>query len=254
MEMLCTTLACMCCRRGRREDGYTEVPYDDKMAPLYSDDAPYAAHDAMQYHDDHPHGDDAATALVLHTNPTATDTRTVEDVAREVARLLWRAECNDDALQGAISAVVGERRWNRRMVEACLDRVIEYVERGRARMGGAMCEALDRATDVADDEFAFPRRHPASLDGFIAIAAVGVLAELQGAWVLELLGFGEVRGKEELEGTREIAMLTSDKIVFAPKPKPGTVAAWWAREYGDYIPGGSVYSFLRRMDMVESAE
>jgi hypothetical protein len=118
-------------------------------------------------------------------------------------------------------------------------------------MGGAMCAALDRATDVADDEFAFPRRHPQSLDGFIAVVSVGVLAELQGAWVLELLGFGEVRGKEEMDGTGEIAMLTSDKIVFSPRFKSNSFAAWWSREYAAYIPEDSIYAYLNRMDMVE---
>jgi hypothetical protein len=140
------------------------------------------------------------------------------------------------------------------MVEECLDNVIEYVEQGRVGMGDAMCEALDKATDTADEEFAFPRRHPQSLDGFIAIVSVGVLAELQGAWVLELLGFGEVRGKEELNGSGEIAMLTSDKIVFTSKYKSSSFAAWWAREYDAYIPSGSAYDYLHRLDMVESED
>ncbi len=69
--------------------------------------------------------------------------------------------------------------------------------------------------------------------------------------MLELLGFGEVGGKEEIEGTRDIAMLTSDKIVFSDRPRPLSFAAWWAREYEAYIPDGSVYSYLQRMDMVE---
>jgi hypothetical protein len=243
-------LGCITGRRGR-QDGYTEVIYDDKMAALYSDNEPYAQHKAMSYYDGHG----ATTPFIGDDNSSydgGRDMRTVEDVAREVARLLWRAEWNDDALQTSISEAVGDRRWNRKMVEECLDNVIEYVEQGRVGMGDAMCEALDKATDTADEEFAFPRRHPQSLDGFIAIVSVGVLAELQGAWVLELLGFGQVRGKEELNGSGEIAMLTSDKIVFASKYKSSSFAAWWAREYDAYIPSGSVYNFLHRLDMVES--
>ncbi|AEO63710.1 9266c4dc-067a-45ca-93a2-cc3570234438 [Thermothielavioides terrestris] len=266
MEVLRAILACIFRRRWRNEQGCGEVLYDDKMAALYSDSEPYnTPRDVMSYYfndaDDHDGDGTAATLPVTHADKArdtaipAADTRTVEEIAREVARLLWQAEWNDDALQGRISEAVGERRWNRRMVEACLDRVIEYVERGRgAGMGAAMSAALDQATDVADDEFAFPRRHPPSLDGFIAIVSVGVLADLLGAWVLELLGFGEVRGKEELEGSGEIAMLTSDKIVFSATPKPGSVAAWWVREYGAYIPSGSIYSYLQRMDMVEVGE
>ncbi|KAK4237495.1 hypothetical protein C8A03DRAFT_34568 [Achaetomium macrosporum] len=266
MEMLRAMLACILRQRGRH-DGYTELIYDnDKMAALYSDNwnEPYdTQHEAMSYydHDANPinaDDDNGATAFnekaAAFDTDTDTDPRSVEDIAREVARLLWRAEWNDDALQAAISDCVGEQRaWNRRMVEACLDGVIGYVEQGRRLMGNAMCAALDTATDIADEAFAFPRRHPPSLDGFIAIVSVGVLAQLQGAWVLELLGFGEVRGKEEM-GDREVAMLTSDKIVFWEEPKPGSFAAWWAREYADYIPEGSVYSYLRQLDMIESEE
>ncbi|KAG7289982.1 hypothetical protein NEMBOFW57_006361 [Staphylotrichum longicolle] len=243
-------LACIFGRRGRQE-GYAELVYEDKMA-LYSDNEPYLPHNTMSYYYGQDHG--YGTTAPLTDNSSATDNkdmRSVDDIAEDVARLLWEAEWNDDALQCRISEAVGERRWNRKMVEACLDRVIEYVEQGRFEMGDAMCAALDKATDIADDEFAFPRRHPQSLDGFIAIVSVGVLAELQGAWVLELLGFGEVRGKEELDGTGEIAMLTSDKIVFGTKPRSNSFAAWWARDYDAYIPSGAVYSYLRRMDMVD---
>ncbi|KAK3307808.1 uncharacterized protein B0T15DRAFT_85639 [Chaetomium strumarium] len=266
METFRTMLACIL-RQRRRHDGYTELIYDDdKMAGVYSDydnEGYSTQHEVMSYYydaDARPISDgddnyDGATAFNEKAgfDTGDTDARSVEEVARDVARLLWRAEWNDDALQGAISDCVGEQRaWNRKMVEACLDGVIDYVEQGRRLMGDAMCAALDTATDVADEAFAFPRRHPPSLDGFIAIVSVGVLAQLQGAWVLELLGFGEVRGKEGMmNGDREVAMLTSDKIVFWEEPKPGSFAAWWAREYADYIPGGSVYSYLRQLGMIE---
>ncbi|KAL2136983.1 hypothetical protein VTI74DRAFT_11165 [Chaetomium olivicolor] len=244
MEALRAMLACILGRRERLES-YMELIYDDKMAALYSDAEPYASSGAMSYH----HHSRTLSDLEI-------DTRSVEEVAREVARLLWLAQWNDDALQSRISDAVGEhRRWTRKMVEECLDNVIEYVEQGRDHgMGDAMCEVLDRVTDVADDEFAFPRGHPESLDGFIAIVSVGVLAELQGAWVLEMLGFGEVKGKVEIDGTGEVAMSTSDKIVFSTKPKPGSVADWWARKYEAYIPSGSAFSFLHRLDMVDLEE
>ncbi|KAK4104388.1 hypothetical protein N658DRAFT_492499 [Parathielavia hyrcaniae] len=259
MEGVRTMLACITGHRGRHEEGYTELRYDDKMASLYADNELYPQHEAMSYYHGHGYGTTTATteSPVPFNSSTLyksedTDARSVEDIAGEVARLLWRAEWNDDGLQCRISDAVGERRWNRRMVEKCLDNVIEYVEQGRARMGPAMCAALDNATDVADDEFAFPRRHPQSLDGFIAIVSAGVLAELQGAWVLELLGFGEVRGKKEAEdGTGEIAMLTSDKIVYCDRPRPNSFAAWWTREYDAYIPTESAYNYFSRMDMVE---
>lgn len=124
-----------------------------------------------------------------------------------------------------------------------------------------MISALDLATDLADQEFRFPRRHPDSVDGFIAIVSVGILAEMQGAWVLELLGFGQVKQSQDAPGEEEkedvgtpvvVKMSTSDKIVMGDRPRRGSVADWWAREYGEYIPRGGVYKFLRRLDMVES--
>ncbi|KAL1844164.1 hypothetical protein VTJ49DRAFT_3820 [Mycothermus thermophilus] len=251
------------------KEGYTELVYDEKTAALYRDDEPYCPPDSMDclaYYagqDADGAGGYQCPAAYAPTyqppqatsDPASRDTRSVEDVAREVARLLWRAEWNDDELQADISAAVGpERRWTRKLVEECLDNVIEYVERGRhSGMGAAMQEALDRATAEADAAFEFPRRHPESLDGFIAIVSAGVLADMQGAWVLELLGFGEVRGKEALDGPGggEVAMLTSDKITYSPWPKPRTFAAWWTRAYMAYIPPDSVYNYLQRMDMVD---
>ncbi|KAL2269253.1 hypothetical protein VTJ83DRAFT_4099 [Remersonia thermophila] len=255
------------CIMGHRteKEGYTELVYDEKMVEPYTDDKPYCSSDSMGYISSYA-GPDADEAIgyqcpaaylpTYHTSgPAPQDTRSVEDVAREVARLLWRAEWNDDELQAEISAAIGpERRWTRKLVEECLDNVIEYVERGRhSGMGAAMQEALDRATAEADAAFAFPRRHPESLDGFIAIISAGVLADMLGAWVLELLGFGEVRGKEALDGPtgQEVAMLTSDKITYSPWPKPKTFAAWWTQAYRAYIPPESVYNCLQRMDMVE---
>ena len=273
MEALRAMLACIFGRRRGADDGYTELVYDDKMAMFsdtdpyypvnhesyqqqqpYWDHEPYAQHDAMSYYPSHAYGAPDTTATYADDNftPGRERERSPDAVGRDVARLLWEADWNDDALQGRISEAVGGQSWNRKMVEACLDGVIEYVERGRDDgMGLAMCDALDRATDVADEAFEFPRRHPESLDGFIAIVAAGMLADMQGAWVLELLGFGEVGGKEEIEGTRDIAMLTSDKIVFSDRPRPLSFAAWWAREYADYIPDGAAYTYLHRMDMVE---
>ncbi|KAL2263900.1 hypothetical protein VTK26DRAFT_4460 [Humicola hyalothermophila] len=274
--MLGSMLGCIRGRKGEREWA-REVIYDEKMTSLYSDydyddDAqPYPQHDVMSYYGNHHHHrhrcDDTATVVSASapghfsektgyhdhdSDDNDNDQRTEEEVASEVARLLWRAQWNDEGLQTRITAAAGSRRrWNRRLVEECLDNVIEYVEQGRERMGAAMCAALDRATDVADDEFAFPRKHPESLDGFIAIVSVGVLAEMLGAWVLELLGFGEVRGKKLANGASEVAMYTSDKIVYSSDPRPGSMAAWWRREYGAYIPAGSVYSYLQRLDMVE---
>ena len=243
MEVLYAKLARIV-RRRRRQKGYTKLVYDEKIA-LYSDNEPYTQHNAISY--GHNNNADYDRIKPFTEN---NGIYSIEDIAKEVVQLLWQAEENDDALQCRISDAVGDRRWSRKMVEACLDKVIECVEQGRFEMGDAMCGALDTATDIADDEFTFPRRHPQSLGGFIAIVSVGVLAKLQGAWVLEPLGFGEIRRRKEVEGIGGIAIRRSDKIIFLKKPRSISFAAWWAREYEAYIPSGALYSYLRRMGMV----
>lgn len=200
---------------------------------------------------------------MAYTSSADDDEEQLVAIAKKIVNLMHKAEFNDDSLQIAITDVVGERRWTRKLIEECLDNVVELVEQGRQNMGDAMTEALDKVTDVADEEFAFPRRHPESVDGFIAIVSVGVLAEMQGAWVLELLGFGEVKDKdlegmvEEVDEKRavgEVKMLTSDKIVLGEKARRGSVADWWMREYKAYIPEGRVETFFTRLDMVDPAE
>ncbi|KAK0717402.1 hypothetical protein B0T26DRAFT_296246 [Lasiosphaeria miniovina] len=220
MEVIRSMLACMFGPRSRHQ-GYTEI-FNEKM-PLYMHDASYQP-DTMAY------------GTVVHSKPRARPSRPTDDeIADEIVRLLRQAEWNGNRLQQRIRDVLGERGWNRRTVEVCLDNIIDCVEDGRGYMGSAMRSALDRVTPLADEAFSFPRRHPESLDGFIAIVSVGIFMEMQGPWVLPVLGFGEVRGTD---------------CSF----KRGSVASWWTRKYAEYIPTGSVYAFLRQLDMVDDVE
>ncbi|KAK4175346.1 hypothetical protein QBC36DRAFT_25560 [Triangularia setosa] len=268
MATLHSILACLSFRRDRaNRAGYTELLYDsldsygqvdnEKFNP-YSD--PLANNnDNNNNHDD---GQYQSAPLMAYSGPSADDGEELVAIAKKIIHLMHQAELNDDSLQIAITDAVGERRWNRKLIEECLDNVVELVEQGRQNMGDAMMEALDRVTDVADEEFEFPRRHPKSLDGFIAIVSVGVLAEMQGAWVLELLGFGEVKDKDfegmveedEKRAVGEVKMLTSDKIVLGEKARRGSVADWWMREYKAYIPEGRVEKFFKRLDMVDPVD
>lgn len=123
-------------------------------------------------------------------------------------------------------------------------------------MGDAMYDALDRATEVADDEFEFPRRHAESVDGFIAIVAAGILAQMLGPWVLDVLGFGEVEDRvnvlvDEDTGEEEVSMSASSKIAVLRRARPGSLAAWWAREFAPWIPKDGVYEYFRRLGMVQ---
>ncbi|KAL2158302.1 hypothetical protein VTH06DRAFT_4623 [Thermothelomyces fergusii] len=65
------------------------------------------------------------------------ETRTVKEVARQVSRILFPAERDDNALQTRISDTAGNRPWNHKM-----------------------------ATDMVDEEFAFLRQHPECLRSF----------------------------------------------------------------------------------------
>ncbi|KAK4113408.1 hypothetical protein N656DRAFT_616446 [Canariomyces notabilis] len=262
-KMIRSILACIIA--GREEpQGYTQLIFDEKLAQ-YADYqlpaspelichekmAPYTDEPEESYTQPEPMTYDVASVPSLATE----DARTVEEVAREITRLLWQAEWNDSALQTHISNELRGRCWTRKMAEECLDNVIEYVEQGRAHMGDAMCETLDRVVDIADEEFAFPRGHPPSLDGFISIVSAGVLADMLGAWVLELLGFGEVRGKTAPSADAGwVSMLTSDKITLSETPKNNSYAAYWMTEYAAYIPPDSVVKYWSRLDMVKSED
>jgi len=251
-------------RLSNKSLGYTEITDEKALLNYFSDkspstgtaDMPYMSSNSMAYygticHPDHP---DYAHSRSSHHHRQPTD----EQLAEDVVRLLRRAEWNDSTLQQRVRAVVGDASWSRKMVEECLDNMIECVEDGRRYMGDAMCEALDKATDVADDEFKFPRRHAQSVDGFIAIVAIGILAQMQGPWVLDVLGFGEVEDRVDLvdedSGEEELSMSASSKIVPYLTARPGSVAAWWSREFAAYIPRGSVYEYFRGLGMVRTSE
>ncbi|KAK3326884.1 hypothetical protein B0H66DRAFT_170934 [Apodospora peruviana] len=254
MEVIRSMFACIFGDRRRSTSfpsvgGYTELT-DEKM-PLYLENTPYMADNMMIAY--------GATRTLAAPPPAYYSDKpplSDEEMADDVVRLLRRAEWNDESLQRRVRNIVGDGSWSRKMVEECLDNVIEAVEDGRRYMGEAMCEALDRATDIADEEFTFPRRHAQSVDGFIAIVAVGILAQMQGPWVLDVLGFGEVEDREEIRspcGEEELSMSPSSKLVPSLKMRPGSVAAWWAREYAAYIPEGGIYEYFRGLGMVHGS-
>ncbi|KAL2152784.1 hypothetical protein VTH82DRAFT_5969, partial [Thermothelomyces myriococcoides] len=126
METIRSMLGCVALRRARHQE-YSDL-VGEKMAPLYSDDvgvAPYPPHEVMSYY--HPHGGVTTPTTSSHdysdekVRYQQQDTRTTEEVARDVAQLLFQAKWNDDELQERISGTVGNRAWNRKMVEYCLD-------------------------------------------------------------------------------------------------------------------------------------
>ncbi|KAK4200911.1 hypothetical protein QBC40DRAFT_172880 [Triangularia verruculosa] len=261
MATIRSILSCLTLRRSRaNRAGYSELLYDslDSYGQVDNEKFGFYSDSPASNHD----GQYQAAPLMAYSPSAYDEDEELVAIAKKIVNLMHQAELNDDSLQIAITDVVGERRWNRKLIEECLDNVVELVEQGRQHMGDAMVEALDKVTDIADEEFEFPRRHPESVDGFIAIVSVGVLAEMQGAWVLELLGFGEVKDKDfegvveedEKRAVGEVKMLTSDKIVLGEKARRGSVADWWMREYKAYIPEGRVESFFKRLDMVDPAD
>ncbi|KAK4224679.1 hypothetical protein QBC38DRAFT_12316 [Podospora fimiseda] len=249
MDSLRSFLSCLLFR-SRAKEGYTELLYDSSSTePLFYNNEKYT---------DSPPSSPPPSYQDQYQTPQFMEYTTEETVLGEaIAHLLYTASSNDDALQSAILKQVGpNRKWNRQLIEEILDNIIEYVEGGRTKMGEAMVTSMDLVTDIADESFTFPRNHPESLDGFIAVVSAGILGEMMGAWVLELLGFGIVKSeaaeKDEKNGWSGgvVSMSTSDKISLGDRPRKGTFADWWARGYGEYIPRGGVYSFLKKLDMV----
>ncbi|KAM7216409.1 hypothetical protein V8F06_008229 [Rhypophila decipiens] len=249
MEAIRSVLGCILTpsrRLSQHSAGYTELT-DEKGALLeynyFSDDKmPYMSNNSMTHYNygstcrPHPASDEA--------------------LAQSIVRLLRHAPVNDNELQSGIRSLIGSSAWSRKLVEECLDNIVECVEDGRRYMGDAMCDALDLATDVADDEFDFPRRHAESVDGFIAIVATGILAQMVGPWVLDVLGFGEVEDRvdivaDEESGEEEVSMSASSKIVVGRRGRPGSVAAWWQHEFAPWIPSSGVYEYFRGLGMVK---
>ncbi|KAK4243199.1 ESX-4 secretion system protein EccC4 [Corynascus novoguineensis] len=235
MKRLLRMLVSIFHRRGRYRRRYTP----DDYTALFSESESLIQDASANDHHDY---DDATT---LYTNDDIEETRPRQDVASKVAYLLWRAENNDGALQIDVSKATGGRQWNCKMAEDCLDNIIEYVGQGRDGMGFAMRQALDKVTDIADEEFKFPRNHPQSVYGFVVIVSAGVLAELQGAWVLQLLGFGDFTEEEKMTGTRQAN---------TREPEMSLFAARWIVEYKGYIPDGSISSYLCRIQSLKRAE
>ncbi|KAK3358681.1 hypothetical protein B0T25DRAFT_72931 [Lasiosphaeria hispida] len=240
MDFLRSMMACLFGRRGQPD----AIP-NEKLA-LYSDKTPYqpdmmtygAASQPRYLYPSNPYPHDVLSYGTMIHPPAPAPLRSNEDTAAEVVRLLRRAEYSDHVLVRRTNEALGDRRWTRELVEACLDDVIDLVAEGRRRFGEAMGEALDEATDAAVDEFQFRRPGgPGEVgDGFATIVAVGILVLMQGPWVLEFLGFGEVR--------------EDGGLVILEKFRSGSIASWWAREYAASIPAGSVEDFFRALGVL----
>ncbi|KAK0721159.1 hypothetical protein B0H67DRAFT_578248 [Lasiosphaeris hirsuta] len=250
MDFIRSMMACLFGRRGEPD------PTPSEKLALYSDKTPYQP-DMMTYgaasRPPYPYISDTPSYGTMYPAPPPAPYRTDEDIAAEVVRLLRRADYSDHVLVRRVNEALGDRRWTRELVEACLDDVIDLVADGARHLGGrhlgeAMGQALDEATDVATDEFRFGRCRGGVDDGFATVVAVGILALMQGPWVLEFLGFGELRG--DGRGARGADGYEGGRLVLLDRYRSGSIASWWAREYAAYIPVGSVDAFFRALGVL----
>jgi len=150
---------------------------------------------------------------------TKAHTTTEDDTAAaasDFVHALRTAEKNGENLHRTLDGIVHETGWTENLAKAILNKLVEVLKAG-AKLGGAMLEAIEKATEAA---VGFAREHPV----YATLIALGVLVVLS-PWVIEALGFAELG------------------------PVEGTFASWWQSTYAGYVPKGSLFSFFQRLGM-----
>ncbi|KAL7620424.1 hypothetical protein AAE478_009419 [Parahypoxylon ruwenzoriense] len=151
--------------------------------------------------------------------------REPEVIVAEVISILRSAEKQGVVLTQQLDDAVGTEGWTEWIAERVLAGVEAVLKEGREKIGPAMAEAYDKASELADTVFQFAKDHPVATAGLLTIIAVGVLV-LLAPTIVEASGFAELG------------------------PVEGSFAAWWESTYAGYIPKGSLFSFLQRLGMI----
>ncbi|KAI8627393.1 hypothetical protein F5Y19DRAFT_442992 [Xylariaceae sp. FL1651] len=151
--------------------------------------------------------------------------REPEIIVADIISILRSAEKHGVALTQQLDGAVGTEGWTEWIAEKVLAGIEAALKEGREKMGPAMAEAYDRASEAADNVFQFAKDHPVATAGLLTIIAVGLLVILA-PMVVEALGFAELG------------------------PVEGSFAAWWQSTYAGYVPAGSLFSFLQRLGMI----
>ncbi|KAJ9130498.1 hypothetical protein NKR23_g12171 [Pleurostoma richardsiae] len=155
----------------------------------------------------------------------ATPARDCDIIVTEVLSILRAAEKHGVWLTRQLDDAVGVEGWTEWIAERVLAGLEAVLKEGREKIGPAMAQAFDSASEAADKVFQFAKDHPVATAGLLTILTVGVLVVLAPV-VVEALGFAELG------------------------PVEGSFAAWWESTYAGYIPKGSLFSYLQRLGMI----
>ncbi|KAH7418853.1 hypothetical protein BKA64DRAFT_655409 [Cadophora sp. MPI-SDFR-AT-0126] len=123
-------------------------------------------------------------------------------IVADVISILCTAEERGIWLAWQLQNAVGAEGWTDWIAQQVLAGLEVALKEGREKMGPAMAEAFDSASEAADKVFHSAKDHPKATAGWLAILAVGVLFKLTPV-PIEALGFTELGAVE------------------------GSFAAWW---------------------------
>lgn len=101
------------------------------------------------------------------------------------------AEKHGVRLTRQLEDTVGTEGWTEWISEHVLAGLEAVLKDGREKMGPAIGQAFDSASEAAEKVFQFAKDHPVATAGLLTILAVGVLVVLAPV-VVEALGFAEL--------------------------------------------------------------
>lgn len=142
-------------------------------------------------------GNEAAPALERKSSILSMSSRGSDDIAREVIQIILTAEKRGSDLRSRIEDTVDIEGWTEGIAKAILAKLKQVIDAGWKDMGSVMQDAIDSASNSAQDIFQFAADHPEATSIFCTLVALGVLI-LIAPWVVEALGFsqlGPVEGK-----------------------------------------------------------
>lgn len=120
-----------------------------------------------------------------------TPARDCDTIVTEVVSILRAAEKHGARLTRQLDDAVGVEGWTEWIAEKVLAGLEAVLKEGREKIGPAMAQAFDKASEAADNVFQFAKDHPVATAGLLTILAVGVLVVLAPV-VVEALGFAEL--------------------------------------------------------------
>ncbi|KAI9835451.1 MAG: hypothetical protein M1819_002369 [Sarea resinae] len=159
------------------------------------------------------------------TTPRAAPVQpTEEEIASSVLSALFTAEKPGKDLECRLQDIVHTSGWYEGVAKRILAGLELALNEGAA-MGGAMKEAFDKATAVADG---FVREHPILVGAVVTLVAIGILVNLV-PWAVEALGFAELG------------------------PVEGSFAALWQSTFPD-VEAASWFAWFQRLGMKWAAK